>query len=72
MVSSTTAPYAHDTIQAYLNGPLVPTAQIEATGGVLKYWEHERATRPRVAQMALDFLSVPGKNSIFNFTLSAY
>ncbi|KIJ07989.1 hypothetical protein PAXINDRAFT_59310, partial [Paxillus involutus ATCC 200175] len=28
----------------------------------LKYWELARATRPRVAQMALDFLSAPASS----------
>ena len=52
---------SHDTIQAYLDSPLVPDEEIKAAGGVLKYWELARATRPRVAQMALDFLSAPGQ-----------
>jgi hypothetical protein len=55
------SPVSHDTIQAYLDGPLVSESEINAAGGVLKYWELARATHPRVAQMALDFLSAPGK-----------
>ena len=52
---------SHDTIQAYLDSLLVPDEEIKAAGGILKYWELARATRPRVAQMALDFLSAPGQ-----------
>ena len=52
---------SHDTIQAYLDSPLVPNEEIKAAGGVLKCWELARATCPQVAQMALDFLSVPGQ-----------
>lgn len=49
-----------DTIDAYLNSPKISKKEIEKCGGVLGYWERERTTRPRVAQMALDFLSAPG------------
>ena len=44
---------SHDTIQVYLDSPLVPDEEIKAAGGVLKYWE--------LAQMVLDFLSAPGQ-----------
>ncbi|KAI9567521.1 hypothetical protein HD554DRAFT_971224 [Boletus coccyginus] len=51
---------SHDTIQAYLDSPLVPDEEIKVAGGKVKYWELARATRPRVAQIAaLDFLSAP-------------
>ncbi|OJA11691.1 hypothetical protein AZE42_09249, partial [Rhizopogon vesiculosus] len=49
-----------DSIEAYLDSPRVSKAELNAAGGVLKYWENARATRPRLAQMALDFLSAPG------------
>ena len=63
MAVSTTS---HNTIQAYLDSPLVPDEEIKAAGGVLKYWELARATRPQVAQMALDLLSVPGQFTIIS------
>jgi len=49
-----------DSIEAYLNSPRVSKTELNAAGGVLQYWENARATRPRLAQMALDFLSAPG------------
>jgi hypothetical protein len=49
-----------DTFEAYLADPRLPAAHIKEAGGVLKYWEQARASRPRLARMALDFLSAPG------------
>jgi hypothetical protein len=49
-----------DSMDAYLNMPCMSRTEIQAAGGVLQYWENARATRPRLAQMALDFLSAPG------------
>ncbi|KAL4078011.1 hypothetical protein J3A83DRAFT_4218796 [Scleroderma citrinum] len=33
---------------------------MSVAGGVLKYWENCRTTRPRLARMTLDLLSAPG------------
>jgi len=52
--------HAHDSIDAYLTEPLVPTHEINNAGGVLQYWERHLATRPHLARMALDFLTAPG------------
>ncbi|KAG2031802.1 hypothetical protein BDR03DRAFT_986142 [Suillus americanus] len=49
-----------DSMDAYLNTPCISRTKILAAGGILHYWENARATRPRLAQMALDFLSAPG------------
>ncbi|KAG2063005.1 hypothetical protein BDR04DRAFT_955865, partial [Suillus decipiens] len=49
-----------DSLESYLNSPRVSKAEIISIGGVLQYWENARATRPRLSQMALDFLSAPG------------
>ncbi|KAG1834968.1 hypothetical protein DFJ58DRAFT_847498 [Suillus subalutaceus] len=49
-----------DSMDAYLNTPCISRAKILAAGGLLRYWENARATHPRLAQMALDFLSAPG------------
>lgn len=49
-----------DSIEAYLSSPCVATSDIEEAGGVLSYWEKALKTRPRLARMALDFLSAPG------------
>jgi len=49
-----------DPLDAYLDSACMSKAQLANIGGVLKYWEHARTTQPRLAQMALDFLSAPG------------
>jgi len=51
---------SHDSIELYLTTPCVSETEILTAGGVLKYWDHMHATRPRLAQMALDYLSAPG------------
>src|SRR6267154_5423820 len=52
-----------DSIEAYpvaLDSLRVSKTELNAAGGVLQYWENAHATRPRLAQMVLDFLSAPG------------
>jgi hypothetical protein len=49
-----------NSIDAYLDSPRVSKTELNAAGGVLQYWENARATRPRLAQMALGLLSAPG------------
>src|SRR4051812_34420955 len=49
-----------DSIEAYLSTPQVSEQDIDQAGGVLAYWEQARETRPKLARMALDFLSAPG------------
>ena len=49
-----------DSIENYLDSPPIPKSEVKAAGGVLKYWENSRTTRPKLARMALDFLSAPG------------
>jgi len=44
-----------DSIEAYLSAPIM-------SGGPLVYWEQARRTRPRLARMALDFLSTPASS----------
>ncbi|EJD36354.1 hypothetical protein AURDEDRAFT_174551 [Auricularia subglabra TFB-10046 SS5] len=51
-----------DTLDAYLEAPVVPVEVIDAAGGLLAYWESQRAKRPRLAQMALDFLTAPASS----------
>lgn len=51
-----------DSMDAYLNTPCISRTEILAAGGILHYWENARATRPRLAQMALDFLSAPASS----------
>jgi hypothetical protein len=49
-----------DSIEAYLTAPQVSTEDVQQAGGLLNYWEQARKSRPRLARMALDFLTAPG------------
>jgi hypothetical protein len=54
-----------DSIEAYLAAPLMAESDLtDADGGyragLLRHWENTLATRPRLARMALDYLSAPG------------
>lgn len=51
-----------DSIETYLDSPPIKKSEVKAAGGVLKYWENCRATRPRLARMALDYLSAPASS----------
>lgn len=53
-----------DDIEDYFRSPLVQEGVISECGGVLAYWTSKLETRPRVARMALDYLSAPGKYRI--------
>jgi hypothetical protein len=61
-----TAEHDPDTIDGYLEGPVISDENLKQAGGVLKYWEQALPSRPRVARMALDFLSAPGNISSFS------
>jgi hypothetical protein len=50
-----------DSIEAYLSLPPVSKKEILDAGGVLKYWDAACCSRPHLAQMALDYLTAPGK-----------
>ena len=56
-----------DSLDAYLGSPPIPKSEIKAVGpgGVLKYWENAHMTCPRLAQMALNFLSAPSMGFSF-------
>jgi hypothetical protein len=56
--------YVYDSVDAYLMEPPISTHEINNAGGVLQYWENLRATRPHLVNMALDFLTAPGKLSV--------
>jgi hypothetical protein len=45
----------------YLLSGSVDQSTVDDAGGVLHYWEKQLKTQPQLAQMALDFLSAPGK-----------
>ena len=53
-----------DSIETYLDDPIVPLALIAGQGGVMKYWYHLEEPNPKLSRMGLDFLSAPGKCGI--------
>ena len=59
------AKHGYDHIETYLKEPVVIKEGIVAAGGYLSYWSKVLTARPRLAQMALDYVSAPGM-SVFN------
>ena len=59
--STSTSANNPDSIEAYLSAPIMSSEDLKVSGGPLVYWEQARRTRPRLARMALDFLSAPGR-----------
>ena len=53
-----------DSIETYLNDPIVPLALIARQGGVMKCWYHLEEPNPKLSRMGLNFLSAPGKHGI--------
>jgi hypothetical protein len=53
-----------DDINTYLNEPALPKTSIAAAGGAMKWWYAQEALRPRVALMAMDFISAPREFSL--------
>ncbi|KAF5315255.1 hypothetical protein D9619_006958 [Psilocybe cf. subviscida] len=51
-----------DSIQHYLKDSLASASDILAAGGYIKYWTNLKATRPRLAKMALDYCSAPASS----------
>ncbi|CAE6519721.1 unnamed protein product [Rhizoctonia solani] len=51
-----------DNMRTYLNSPVVSEECIKERGGLLKYWELQLKTSPRVARMALDLLTIPASS----------
>lgn len=50
-----------DTIEAYLGSLTFTEELINEYGGLLSYWTAQLEKRPRVARMALDYLTAPGR-----------
>lgn len=50
-----------DTIEAYLSEPIMIPDQIVTAGSVLQWWEMQRKVRPRLAAMAIAYLTAPGE-----------
>ena len=63
---------AADSIEMYLDDPIVPSALIAGQGGVMKYWYHLKEPNPKLSRMGSDFLSAPGKHSIDMFYYRRY
>ncbi|CAE7176097.1 unnamed protein product [Rhizoctonia solani] len=57
-----------DDLCSYLDSPTLSKEAIEEKGGVLNYWNHELEAQPRVARMALDYLTIPGESSSVDST----
>ncbi|GBE89936.1 Putative AC transposase OS=Zea mays PE=2 SV=2 [Sparassis crispa] len=57
-----TSTHPIDSIDAYLESPLVSRDDVKQAGGVLAYWAQASKTRPRLARMALDFLTAPASS----------
>ena len=49
-------------MENYLAEPPIPSDFVKGCEGYLKYWNLKRSQGCKVAQMALDFLSAPGKH----------
>ena len=48
-------------MEGYLAEPRISDTELTHAGRPLLYWEAALPTRPRLARMALDFLSAPGE-----------
>ncbi|CAE6485140.1 unnamed protein product [Rhizoctonia solani] len=51
-----------DNMRVYLGSPVLSEETIKKQGGLLKYWDKELETCPRVARMALDHLTIPASS----------
>ncbi|GBE85873.1 hypothetical protein SCP_0803950 [Sparassis crispa] len=60
---ASTSSHPIDSIEAYLESPLVSSDDIRLAGGVLGYWAQASHARPRLAQMALDYLTAPAESA---------
>lgn len=49
-----------DSIYTYLEDVVIPSAAIEASGGVMKFWFSLEGTCPNLSRMGSDFCSAPG------------
>jgi hypothetical protein len=58
-ISSSTNP---DSMERYLDDPLVSSGYITGCGGYLKYWADREKSEPRLSRMARDFLSAPASS----------
>ena len=59
--SSSQPQYDPNTREGYLAEPRISDTELTHAGRPLLYWEAALLTRPRLARMALDFLSAPGE-----------
>ncbi|CUA75984.1 hypothetical protein RSOLAG22IIIB_01988 [Rhizoctonia solani] len=51
-----------DSIHSYLETPVVPLDILWQYGGIIPYWNAQFASRPRLARMALDYLTAPASS----------
>jgi hypothetical protein len=62
---------AENVVSDFLNSSVMSEASVKAMGGVLGYWERERERGSRLARVALDILTAPGKFCTFLPNLSS-
>ncbi|KAG8682294.1 hypothetical protein FRC11_015078 [Ceratobasidium sp. 423] len=60
------APLNADTIQAYLDSPVIPCNVLTQHGGVIPYRNNELSRRPQLSHMALDYLTAPDAERAFS------
>jgi hypothetical protein len=65
---SDTRSVCDDTIEGYLDAPLVSKEALRR-GGLLEYWKKQQKKTPRVAGFALGLLSAPGMFAYLPFRI---
>ena len=51
---------ALDTIQAYLDSPVMPADLLKSIGGSIAYWHTQEAAMPSLSRMGSEYCSAPG------------
>ncbi|KAF5353365.1 hypothetical protein D9756_007867 [Leucocoprinus leucothites] len=59
--------YPIDHILTYLDEPAIPSTDIQAAGGYMKWWYTSSSARKSVAKMAMDYCSAPVGRRQINF-----
>ncbi|KAF5345112.1 hypothetical protein D9756_011467 [Leucocoprinus leucothites] len=59
--------YPVDHILTYLDEPAIPSTDIQAAGGYMKWWYTSSSARKSVAKMAMDYCSAPVGRRQINF-----
>lgn len=54
--------FAYDDIMCYLTDPVESKTSFATPETYLSYWNYAQSQSPRLARMALDYLSAPGES----------